>query len=405
MHAMSVSGLDLDGESSRVTVRSNINIRSDGILTMNFKVIWGESEFHESDIYRPKAYPPVLPWTDLSWENLSTMITPIATIEYLFDSILPGGKTLVDSERHFIETVLDIDASYDITSVKPRILSEFETIEVRVEIEPSKSAYTIAPLKFLSKIDFHGFPPVGEIKIETGSSIDLQTSSFALNHFLFPEGHRFESEALFGFRSSYVTYDTSGDAIHVRKLPPVISSTLLYSLWIGAAFLSLVMVTVAARRAKKNVNKGVEMWFGIGMVCFFAFLPFHLYLSLLMIILGFYHSVKKSQSLKPVSSRKPSSEQADQPSSESGSGPVASTPESGNTQNKGMDREKPLRPEDLKAFIPPELPLSRTTIPHSDTSFAPPTSGIQSKPGSPPGQPFSPNEDHSIYSNKTPPPK
>ena len=370
---LQASAVDLDGESSKVTVRSRIIIDSDGMMKLTFQVLWGESEFEESNIFRPRVVPPVLPWTDLSWENLSTMITPISTIRYLFESPLTDGRTIVASENHFIETVLDIDVSFSLQSVETRILAEFDMIEIQSRLEPSESSYTISPLKFLSELDFHGYPPLGEVEIETGPSIMLQSSSFALNHFLLPEGHRFSSKGLFSVEDDRITYDTSEDSIHVRKLPLVISATLLYSVWIGAAFLSMVMLSVAGRRAKKRINKGAEMWFAIGAVCFFAFLPYHLYLSLILIIIGFYYSAKKSQDLKPA--EKPSSPSKDEHPlpREDPSGLMPKEQAIGERPQKAEEPLEPLQSEELTTLIPPPVPLVKTTIDTSDPSFTPPS--------------------------------
>jgi len=372
--SIQASAIDLDGDSSKVTVRSCITIDSDGLMKLNFKVFWGESEFQDSNIFLPKAVPPILPWTDLAWENLSTMITPISTIQYLFDSPLPNGKTLVASEKHFVETVLDIDVPFTIRSIEPRILSEFQTIEIQARLEPSENSYTLSPLKFLPSIDFHEYPPHAEVEVNTGPSIVLQSNSFALNHFLLPEGHRFQSEGLFSIEDSRITYDTAEDSIHVRKLPAVISSTLLYSIWIGAAFLSMIILAVASRRAKVRVSKGGEMWFAIGMVCFFAFLPYHLFLSLILIVMGFYYSFQKSRSLKPE--KKPASAAEDDPSSVPDETPTSTPPPEkviGEPRNSERIPLQPLRSEEIKGLIPPPLALQESSKTNGNEDFAPPT--------------------------------
>lgn len=340
------SGIDLEGEESSVVVRAYIKIHDDGLLSLNFKVLWGASEFTGSDIFRPKAYPPTLPWADLDWDSLKEYITPIDTIEHLFNSTFSDGKKLTDTPEYFVKKALDIDTSFSIESVKPRILTEFMTIEIKVELMPGHNSYTIAPLRFLSKMDFGGFPPVGEVIIETASSIDIQPSSLAINHFLYPEGNRFKSEALY-FENERITYDISEDSIRVRKLPFFLSATILYSLWIGAAILSMIMVAVASRRAKKRVNKGLEMWVGIGVVCFLAFIPYHLFLSYLFIVLGFAYSVRKSRMLTPEKEKEAEKEKK---------------------AKEGEEKE-----HEKEAEIPPPLPFSQTTIPVSDSSFAPST--------------------------------
>jgi len=386
------SAIDLEGESSKVTVRAYVEIHNDGMIFLNFKVLWGISEFKDSDIFRPKAYPPTLPWSELEWNNLTTHITPIDTIQFLFDNPLPDGNKIIQSQEYFVKTVLDLDIPFRLKSIEPRVLSEFETIEIRAKIDPSEDSYTISPLRFLESIDFNGYPPVGELEIETGPSIDIQVSSLALNHFLFPEGHRFKSESLFGLESSRVSYDISEDSIKVRKLPIVISSAILYSLWVGAAILSMIIVSVAARRAQKRTNRGVEMWFGIGVVCFLAFIPYHLFISLLLVILGFFYSLKKSIALKPVpKEKKEESSKDDIPKNESESaGEEGTTPAQQKEPPETDDRE------DFRSLIPPPLPLSQTTIPKSDPSFAPPpppSPPIESKNEPEPGPPEEPTEE------------
>jgi len=303
------SALDLEGESSNVTVRACIKIHDDGIISLNFKVLWGTSEFTGSDIFTPKTYPPNLPWEEIHWNNLKNYLTPIDTIEHLFNSSLPNGNNLTRSPEFFVKTVLDIDVSFKIESNSSRVIDEFKTVEIKMDIMPSKNSYTIAPLKFIKDIDFQGFPPIVEVEIETSSSISIQASSFALNHFLYPEGHRFKSEALY-FEHSSVTYDTSEDSIKVRKLQPFFSASILYSLWLGAGILSMIMVMVTARRAKKKVDSGFWMWIGIGVICFLAFLPLHLFLSYFLILVGFAYSVRKSQMLMPERSDKDSPDSA-----------------------------------------------------------------------------------------------
>ena len=302
-----VSAFDLGGSSSLVTVRSDIYMANDGVIILEFKALWGDSEFTVSNIFRPEAIH--LTWDDLVWSNLSAYlaplvrITPPVTIEYLFSSEVGGGKTLVASPVFFVSTVLGIDSPFLIRSMTQCILPDFETIMIRAELEPERNAYTISPLRFLSGLDFQGFPPSGEVVIETESQIDLRTSSLSINHFMLPEGHRFKSRPLFGIESSRTTYDIAEDEIHVRNLPPVISTTLIYYLLLGAAFLSMIMVSVAARRAKIRTPKGLGMWVGIGAVCFLAFIPYHMYISMVLIVLGFYRSVQRSRSFLPPPSR------------------------------------------------------------------------------------------------------
>lgn len=400
--------IDLEGSTSRVTVRADIEIANDGMIILKFKVLWGESEFEDSDIYIPRAHPPGLSWDDLHWDNLSALIEPLVTIEYLFSSQMGSGRTFVTTPEYFVETVLDIDVSFVLESVEQTILPEFDTLIIRADLKPDESSYTISPLSFLSKIDFNGFPPNGEVVIETDPSIDLQASSFALNHFLLPEGHRFKSEALFGLESSSVTYDTEDDSLHVRKLSPVISSTLLYFIFLGAAFLSMSIVSVAARRAKRQVNKGFEMWIGIGLVCLIASFPFHLYLSLLLIAAGFYRSLQKSKSLKPSAASRSTSESTDE--KDQAAEISAGTGMSGDAKPVPGAGPASLTQNDLRSIIPPprsfapsdgtaldeeqhESPLFRNM---SDPQNSEPHSGTGPIGFSPSGQPGAPDQPSSL---------
>ncbi len=153
------SAIDLEGESSNVTVTTYVKIHENGLISFNFKVLWGPNEFRGSDIFQPQAYPPILQWSGLQWENLKENIASIDTIESLFSNPLPDGKNLTASPEYFAKTVLEIDTSFSIESVEPRIIKEFMTIEVKMGLMPTDSSYTISPLSFLSKIDFGGFSP------------------------------------------------------------------------------------------------------------------------------------------------------------------------------------------------------------------------------------------------------
>ena len=161
----------------------------------------------------------------------------------------------------------------------------------------------------------------------------------------------------------------------------MISSTILYSIWIGAAFLSMIILSVAGRRAKKRVNKGAEMWFAIGMVCFFAFLPYHLYLSMILIVIGFYYSVKKSKQLSPSDTSSSSSDKEKElpEEEEKGTSSLPSEQAIGEKGRKAEDPISPIQPEELKTLIPPPLPLERTPTQSSDPSFAPPSETQGSK--------------------------
>jgi len=294
------SAIDIGGgEESSVRVRAYISVHNDGILSLNFKVLYGRSEFDGSDIYRPHA--PVWQWPDFTYERIEENLTDISgidTIRHLFNDTISDGKKLTYSGEFFAKTVLGIDSKFTVLKAEPRVIAEFKTIEVKVEIKPDDSSYTISPLKFLSSMNFGGFPPVTGVKVETGPDINIESSSIVLNHFLYPEGHRFSTDTLY-FGYDAVSYDTSKDSIKVQKLPPFLSSTILYYLWLGAAILSMIMVGVAGKKAGVRVNKGLEMWIGIGILCFLAFIPFHIYLSYLLILVGLVYSVRKSRRILP----------------------------------------------------------------------------------------------------------
>ena len=286
--------------TSNFKIHLKMDYKSKNEFLLQFTMNWGPFQYKENKVFKPKAIY-------LSWEELQTFSAVNSSrLDTLRNTTIGNtGKTIFSDPEFFVQTVLGGDfekgkISFACGDIKPGHIAyykEFEELVIKILIsEVDASSYILRPLHFIYPV-FGNMLPETRIEIFGSPSITIRSSSFNLYHYRTLDGETFTTENLFELSSDTLLYDVESGEIRVRRTPPLLTSATLFYFMFLAFFISVAAMGFANRKSGAKVPKGFYLWVKVFIFYFLAFIPYHFYLTLLLITVVLAYSLHKSRIL------------------------------------------------------------------------------------------------------------
>ncbi len=352
-----------------------MNYKSKEEFSLEFTMNWGPFEYEKNKVFQPTA-------SYLAWEELQSFAATNSTqLDILRNTPFPGTSHLIFSEPNFfVRTVLGGDFLSGDASFKPidkddipqsaiAYYSEFDELVITLDVVVEESSYTIRPLSFVYGI-FDFMLPETRVVIRASPSVTLQSSGFNLYHYMVPDGEFFTSEDTLGLGNKDFIYSVEEDEISISETPVLTAATLFY-LFVFFLVVSFLALALANRKSRYKVPRGFFLWVKVFVIYFLAFLPFHFYLTVLLMVVVFLYLLKKAGLLRKIKKEDRQREKATIEPSSQEADPVVTASE-GSPQRAQPGGGTSSSPHDDRGFLPSTDEINQLLFTPEAAHLAPP---------------------------------
>ena len=276
-----------------------MDYKSKNEFRLDFTLNWGPNEYKENKVFLPTP-------TYLAWEELQTFSAINSSrLDTLRNTTIGStGKTLFSDKEFFAQTVLGGDfqtgeAKFELRGIKQSDIAyygEFDELIIKFTVKAKESSYTIKPLAFIYSI-FDTMLPETRVVIKGSPSITISSSSFHFYHYMLLDGETFTTENLFDLSNENMLYDVESDEITIQETPFLLSSAILFYFIAFGFVVTGIALAIANRGSRYKVPKGFFLWVKVCAVYYVAFIPYHFYLTILLIIGVFIYLMRKASIL------------------------------------------------------------------------------------------------------------